>query len=124
MSPWAPKRPCPQPGCPELTDGGKCERHRRQYERERSAERRRDPRHAELQRFYGSDVWKRARAEQLAREPYCRICRAAGRTKLADTVDHLVEIRRGGDPLDPANLQSVCKPCHGAKSIREGSRFG
>ncbi|MHB8351133.1 MAG: HNH endonuclease [Thermoplasmata archaeon] len=32
--------------------------------------------------------------------------------------DHIVEIARGGDPLDPANVQMLCKVCHKDKTAR------
>jgi 5-methylcytosine-specific restriction enzyme A len=73
--------------------------------------------------FYSSPMWRRVREQQLASEPFCRSCRAAGRMTPADMVDHIKPIKEGGDPYDSANLQSICKSCHGEKQIREGSRF-
>lgn len=32
------------------------------------------------------------------------------------TADHIVEIRDGGEPLDPHNLQILCHPCHLSKT--------
>jgi len=32
-------------------------------------------------------------------------------------VDHVRELVRGGSPLDPGNLQSLCRPCHRAKTV-------
>ena len=66
------------------------------------------------------------RPEQLMREPFCRICAARyppgdprHRTR-ATVVDHIVPHR--GDWarfIDRSNLQSLCKPCHDAKTARE-----
>ncbi len=33
-------------------------------------------------------------------------------------VDHVVEIARGGAPLSYENLQTLCKACHRAKTVR------
>jgi 5-methylcytosine-specific restriction enzyme A len=51
-------------------------------------------------------------------------CQAAGRLAAATVVDHIVPHR--GDPVlfwDEGNWQSQCKPCHDAKTAREG-RWG
>jgi 5-methylcytosine-specific restriction enzyme A len=68
--------------------------------------------------------WRRARAAYLARHPLCVPCRVAGRLKPAAVVDHVVPHR--GDPVlfwDEGNWQGLCKPCHDAKTAREG-RWG
>jgi 5-methylcytosine-specific restriction endonuclease McrA len=41
----------------------------------------------------------------------------------ATVVDHKVEIKAGGEPLDWANLQSLCKPHHDAKTGRDNARW-
>jgi 5-methylcytosine-specific restriction protein A len=54
----------------------------------------------------------------------CVPCKAAGRLVPATVVDHVVPHR--GDPAlfwDERNWQSLCKPCHDAKTAREG-RWG
>jgi 5-methylcytosine-specific restriction protein A len=68
--------------------------------------------------------WRRARAAYLRRHPLCVSCAAAGRLEPATVVDHVVPHR--GDAIlfwDRANWQSMCKPCHDAKTAREG-RWG
>lgn len=32
------------------------------------------------------------------------------------TVDHIVALANGGDPLDEANMQTLCRSCNGRKS--------
>jgi 5-methylcytosine-specific restriction protein A len=51
-------------------------------------------------------------------------CAAAGRLVPATVVDHVVP-HRGNQRLfwDPANWAALCKPCHDAKTAREG-RWG
>jgi 5-methylcytosine-specific restriction protein A len=74
-------------------------------------------------RGYGSR-WRRARADYLARHLLCVSCREAGRLVSATTVDHVVP-HRGDQKLFWAegNWQGLCKPCHDAKTAREG-RWG
>ena len=47
-------------------------------------------------RVFGRDDWR------------CVKCGKAGRLEC----DHVVPLHRGGDPYNPANLQSLCKHCH------------
>lgn len=51
--------------------------------------------------------WRRIRAQILAASTTCWICGHGG----ADTVDHVIALSKGGDPLDPANL----RPAHGVR---------
>lgn len=37
-------------------------------------------------------------------------------------VDHRVPLDKGGDPWDPANLQSLCRGCHFEKTAGENRR--
>lgn len=70
------------------------------------------------QRGYGW-AWEQLRAKVLTREPLCRMCRAAGRAVIATTVDHIKPKHLGGTDHE-ANLQPLCKPCHDAKTAKEG----
>jgi len=52
----------------------------------------------------------------LFRDRYtCQICRRRSRARNLE-VDHIVEVARGGASLDYLNLQTVCRPCHRAKT--------
>jgi 5-methylcytosine-specific restriction protein A len=64
-------------------------------------------------RQYRTSAWKALRLNQLRSEPLCRMCKAEGRIKAASVCDHITP-HRGDTALfhDPANLQSLCKPCH------------
>lgn len=67
--------------------------------------------------FYGSSEWKALREAVVAeRGAQCENprCRRRGFVYL----DHRVEIRDGGAPLDRSNLQLLCSPCHGAKTAQ------
>jgi len=73
----------------------------------------------ERNRFYQRKAWKSIRLLQLQIEPLCRHCRLNGKLIAASVVDHVVPITDGGAELDQANLQSLCKECHNAKTRRE-----
>jgi 5-methylcytosine-specific restriction endonuclease McrA len=67
-------------------------------------------------RFQGGYFWDAARTYAIHRDRFT--CRACGRRcRVAQLeVDHIVEIARGGAPLDPANLQTLCRGCHREKT--------
>ena len=109
--PYKPKKPCNYPGCPELTDGAYCDRHRRQVSREYNTY----SRDEDSKAFYASTEWRRLSKIQLRREPLCAACYAAGRITPAYIADHIIPIRDGGARLDISNLQSLCRACHNKK---------
>ena len=118
--PYKPKKPCSYPGCPKLTDDLYCEEHKKlmdrnynKYERDKVS-----------QRFYQSTEWKALKKKVLNYEPLCRECKKNGKLTKATMVDHIVEIKKGGAPLDINNLQPLCWSCHSRKSAKEGSRWG
>ncbi|MBN2243852.1 MAG: HNH endonuclease [Acidobacteria bacterium] len=112
--PHAPKRPCTQPGCSELTDGGLCEKHRRQIQREYE-----NRRGSSASRGYGNR-WRKAREYYLQKNPFCIKC---GPPVLAAEVDHR-QPHRGDMSLfwDRGNWQGLCKACHSRKTAEEDGR--
>lgn len=108
-------KPCRHPGCPELTREGWCPKHKpspRVSVRKESGE---------YHGWYSKPIWtKRLRPDQLAREPFCRVCARMGVRTRATVVDHVVPFR--GDWqlfVDPDNHQSLCKFHHDQKTMRE-----
>jgi 5-methylcytosine-specific restriction protein A len=97
-----PLRPCPVTGCGALVAAGRCARHRKG---------------SAHQRGYGQ-AWRGARRAKLDEEPWCRLCAAEGRVRLARPVDHIVPKVDGGTDAS-ANLQPLCDECHENKSARE-----
>ena len=73
------------------------------------------------ERGYGA-AWRRLRRLALARDlGLCASCLRQGRTIAAVCVDHIrPRAQDGSDDLD--NLQSLCGPCHDAKSTLEDGR--
>ena len=70
--------------------------------------------------FYGSAAWKAIRLE--VQRAANRTCQGCGKTDTRIYVDHIVEMRDGGAPLQRSNLQALCGGCHAKKSAREKAR--
>lgn len=72
--------------------------------------------------LYKTIEWFKLRSAQLKRKPYCERSIHNDRVK-ATTVNHR-KPHRGDRKLffDPANLESVCKPCHDGPIQREERR--
>ena len=67
-------------------------------------------------RELGSSKWKKLRLEILSRDGYiCWICGGDG----ADSVDHLVSRKNGGDLWDRDNLAAAHKQCNSAKGSKD-----
>ena len=67
----------------------------------------------EYRKYYKTKAWRWARTIQLHDEPLCEPCKAKGKVVAATTVNHRTPHK--GDWalfIDPANHQSLCKPCH------------
>ena len=56
------------------------------------------------------------RKDILRRDRYtCSICRTRLRKRFLD-VDHIIPVQMGGKLFEKANLRTLCKECHKAKS--------
>lgn len=111
--PTAASRPCRHPRCPALTTDGWCPSHRVTHQRE--ADRRKG---TPASRGY-DHRWRKVREQALRRDRYlCVECLRHGRPTTALDVDHIVPFSSIDDPLrlDVSNLQSLCRPCHNAKT--------
>jgi len=65
---------------------------------------------AQARAFYDSPQWRTLRAKHIKRNPCC--CQCGKRSRFM-TVDHKQPRRRAPAlALDPANLQTLCRPCH------------
>jgi len=73
----------------------------------------------ESSKFYHSRNWKQVRDIQLKSSPLCVECGMP-----AKIVDHIVEIRDGGEKLSLENLQSMCISCHNIKTAAERGKRG
>lgn len=70
----------------------------------------------DMTRLYDTANWKAIAALQLRRQPLCQSCDGVVQATL---VDHIIPIKAGGAERDPANLQSLCRECHAAKTSAE-----
>lgn len=69
-------------------------------------------------RGYGA-AWDKLRKQILERDKYlCQACLASNRPTSAKHVDHKIPKSKGGTD-DPDNLQSLCVPCHDAKTLAD-----
>lgn len=96
---------CSVPGCPEYTDRGRCDDHRRQADRRRGTPR---------ERGYGGHGWKQARAAVLTRDQVCVLCHTAP-SRVADhwPLSRRQLLQQGvADPDAPARMRGVCRSCH------------
>ena len=96
-------RVCSTPGCPELTEGGRCPTCKTEAEQRRGNS---------AQRGYGRRHRDRFRAGVLSKHPTCVICGINPST----VADHYPLDRRqlqakGLDPDDPIYGRGLCAPC-------------
>lgn len=51
--------------------------------------------------------------------PICAECDRHALVTPGEVVDHVKELKDGGDPWDVDNLQALCKECHAKKTGEE-----
>ncbi len=114
--PTKPMKPCKYPGCPNLTSGTYCEKHKslmaKQYEKYERA--------PDTRKKYGNE-WRRVRARYVAKHPLCERCLKEGRITPVEEVHHIIPVNRGGTNAE-SNLMSLCKSCHNKIHIELGDR--
>jgi len=102
------RRPCGNRECPNLVPAGvylcpSCQRNASQkYEQERESAH---------DRGYDA-TWTRVRLAYLHAHPLCERCLLTGALVPSVLVHHKVELSKGGERLDPDNLEALCRPCH------------
>jgi len=114
--PRKPKKPCSSPGCPELTDGDYCSKHKTQANKNYNRYQR-DP---ESNKRYGRS-WKRTRDRYIKLQPFCEVCEKDGILTRAQEVHHILPLSMGGSHRTD-NLMSVCRSCHNKLHIELGDR--
>lgn len=115
--PYKPMKPCAVPGCPNLTTGRYCDKHKRE-EGKRYEKYDRDP---SVHRKYGR-AWKRIRDSYVKTHPFCEICYAKGKIAPVDEVHHKIPLSEGGTH-DRSNLISLCSSCHRKIHAKRGDRW-
>jgi 5-methylcytosine-specific restriction endonuclease McrA len=71
--------------------------------------------------FYSSKEWRDCRRAYIQSHPVCEV---AGCEKPTKHVDHKTSRRKGGAPLNHANLKGMCHSHHSAKTARFDGAFG
>lgn len=101
--PMSPLKPCPHPGCSQLTSGGRCEQHKRKaWERDEKPKRMRGRR------------LQKEREAGLRRNPICQVCHR----EPSSIRDHVTPLAEGGKD-DSSNIQYICVDCHDKKTQEE-----
>jgi 5-methylcytosine-specific restriction protein A len=73
------------------------------------------------ERGYGT-AWDKLRKRILARDKHlCQTCKAEGRIKAGNIVDHRLAKAKGGTD-DPENLAVICDEHHKTKTAEESGR--
>jgi 5-methylcytosine-specific restriction enzyme A len=67
---------------------------------------------AEWSAWYSLARWRKRRADQLAREPFCKLCAARGVSSFATVADHVESHRGVWNDFWLGKLQSLCSNCH------------
>jgi hypothetical protein len=63
------------------------------------------------------------RARRMAHDKgLCRTCKAKGKLKPADVIDHIQPLATGGEDVDD-NCQALCHACHAEKTALEGNTY-
>ena len=73
---------------------------------------------------YSGSLWRRIRAEVLARDGGVCQMRETGCLIKADTVDHIVPVAQGGAFYDLGNLRAACKKCNYGAGQRLRTKHG
>lgn len=111
------RRPCAQPGCPNLVRKGYCEEHatkaRKRYDEGRGSAR---------DRGY-TTRWDEASKAYRRKHPLCVRCLNEGRTTPTELVDHITPADERPDLFwDESNWQSLCRPHHAEKTAEDEAR--
>lgn len=102
---------CTQPGCPTLTDSGRCDKCRRDADAGRGTA---------AERGYGGRAWRVNRRAVLRRDRVCVICHDAPAT----VSDHYPQSRKEllalgvTDPDAPHRMRGLCQPCHSRETAQ------
>ena len=64
------------------------------------------------------DNWMRVRSRWFRLNPLCVMCKANGFVQIAEELDHILPLYKGGAD-DESNYLSLCVECHKIKSVEE-----
>lgn len=107
------KRFCSHPGCNALVVQGACPNHKQ------VATQSLDYKTPEESKFYRSNRWRLLSERHRREQPLCQMCAKQGIVKAGSLTDHIITIRKGMDPYDESNLQTLCDYHHQKKRAGE-----
>jgi len=96
-----------------------CPKHKHQAKPDRTRQEKK-----ETDPFYGTARWQKFRDWYRTQHPLCEKCQAAGLIVPGELVDHIIELKDGGAPLDEDNVQTLCRTCHAGKTADEAKKRG
>ncbi len=70
-------------------------------------------------RWYYTKTWKKRRADQLARIPWCEPCKRLGKSRPATVANHKTPHRGNRELFFKGPIESACKNCHDQAIQRE-----
>ncbi|PHM47985.1 HNH endonuclease signature motif containing protein [Xenorhabdus sp. KK7.4] len=108
--PWQPLRRCSYPSCTQRVTSGRCEKHRREQNRQRGTR---------TERGY-NNRWRKYRLMYLKTHPLCVHCLKQNSYTPATIVDHIIPINSDSDVLfwPISNHQALCHACHNRKTVQ------
>ena len=107
VMPTKPLKNCSQPGCGNLVESGRCEKHRK-----RNHQRYDETRGNSGDRGYDA-LWQKVRLMKLSMNPLCQMCEDEGRIVAAKLVHHIKPVENHPElRLYADNLMSLCVMHH------------
>ena len=117
-----PRKQCGKSSCRVYIDYDEryCDRHKGLGDRQYNKAIRFNNENVEFTKFYQSPQWRKLSKQKRTHQPLCEHCLAAGRIRIADVVDHIIELKDDWSlRLEWSNLQSLCHECHNTKTNLE-----
>ncbi len=113
--PTAPLKLCNRPGCGGLTVEKYCDNFKEYGHQKKVAA----PRDKNTDSFYGTAAWQRFRNDYKSKNPLHEDRIEERRTVSVYCIDHIVELKDGGDPFNEDSSRSRCRICHARKTAAE-----
>lgn len=119
------KKLCTAAGCNAIVDHNgdgsspRCTKHPSNFAPRKKYEHHYDDRGRNI---YDTPLWKKYRKAQLLLKPLCEDCLMFGISTPAKIVDHVIEIKDGGEIYDFDNFRSLCPMHHNKKTGQEKSK--
>jgi len=113
--------PCKKYGCGSVVSilDGYCAKHKRHGKSRELLQKEKS-----TVSFYNSAKWRLFAKNYKQLNPLCEKCLQIGKTTTTYCVDHIIEIKDGGDLTTDDNAMSLCRSCHSKKTAKEKTKRG